>query len=136
MDNLKDVLEKRDHNLKRSVFRFGGDDTIKRSGKECLGSAGSIREAYTASYKPTLASIANRDISEWNRDVVRQSGAEPLRPKDLDAMGQNVLADLHAAKIRMLVRSKDAWDTALGDFNGTHDKAALMQAYKDNAPDK
>jgi glucose/mannose transport system substrate-binding protein len=67
-------------------------------------------------------------------------GSSPMRldvpPTDLDPMGQKVLADLNGAKIRMLVRSKDAWDTALSTFTMTHDKAALVQAYKDNAPDK
>jgi glucose/mannose transport system substrate-binding protein len=67
-------------------------------------------------------------------------GSSPMRldvpPNKLDAMGQRVLADLNGAKFRMLVRGKDAWDTALGDFNKSHDKAAVIQAYKDNAPDK
>jgi uncharacterized protein len=100
MDHLEDALEKRDHNLERSVFRFR-EDTIKRSGKECLKSAGSVREAYTSSYKPTPASIAGRhfgpgDISAWNSDVMRQAAAEPIRSKELDAMTGSITNETHS----------------------------------------
>jgi tetratricopeptide (TPR) repeat protein len=91
MDHLQDALEKRDRNLEHSVFRFRGEDTIKRSGEECLKSAGSVREAYTSSYRPTPTSIAGRhpapgDISAWNRDVMRQAPPEPINSKELDAI--------------------------------------------------
>jgi tetratricopeptide (TPR) repeat protein len=95
MDHLQDALEKRDHNLGHSVFRFRGEDTIKRSGEECLKSAGSVREAYTSSYTPTPTSIAGRhpapgDISAWNSDVMRQAPPEPIRSKELDAMSGSI----------------------------------------------
>ena len=98
MDNLKAALEKRDYNLESSVFRLRGEDTIKRSGKECLESAGSVREAYTTSYNPTPTSIVGRhfspsDIPAWNRDVMRQATAEPIRSKDLDAMTGSITND-------------------------------------------
>jgi tetratricopeptide (TPR) repeat protein len=95
MDHLQDALKKRDRNLGQSVFRFSEEDTIKRSGEECLKSAGSVREAYTSSYRPTATSIAGRhpapgDISAWNSDVVRQAPPEPIHPKELDAMTSSI----------------------------------------------
>jgi tetratricopeptide (TPR) repeat protein len=100
MDNLKDALENRDHILERSVYRFKGEDTIKRSGKECLESAGTVREAHTTSYAPTPASIADRhfipsDIPGWNRDVMRQGATEHMHPKDLDAMTDSSTNEAH-----------------------------------------
>ena len=98
MDHLQDALEKRDHNLEHSVFRFRGEDTIKRSGEECLKSAGSVREAYTSTYRPTPTSIAGRhpapgDISAWNSDVMRQAPPEPIHSKELDAMTGSITND-------------------------------------------
>ena len=99
MDDLKDALEKRDHKLESSVFRPGGEDMIKRSGKECLDSAGSVREAYTASYNPTTASTAarhlgSRRIREWNREVMREAAApEPTRLKDADVMTGSITVE-------------------------------------------
>lgn len=96
IDNLKDTLGKRDINLERSLFRFKGEDTIKRSGNECLESAGrSVGDAYTASCQSTPASIAGRrfasgDIPAWNREVMQQVAAEPIHPQDLDAMTGNI----------------------------------------------
>jgi tetratricopeptide (TPR) repeat protein len=91
MDHLQDALEKRDHHLEHSVFRFKGDDPIKRSGEECLKSAGSVRLAYTSTYIPSATSIAGRhpapgDIPAWTSDVMRQAPPEPIRSKELDAM--------------------------------------------------
>lgn len=66
-------------------------------------------------------------------------GSTPVRldvpAKRLDVMGQQVLADLHAAELRTLVHNRDAWDTALGEFAVSRDKSALMKAYRDNPPE-
>jgi tetratricopeptide (TPR) repeat protein len=88
IDHLQDALEKRDHNLKHSAFRFR-EDTIKRSGEECLKSAGSVRKAYTSSYRPTPTSIAGRhpapgDIPAWERNVTPQAPPESICSKELD----------------------------------------------------
>lgn len=96
MDNLRDVLEKRDRDSDHSVFRLGGEDSIKRSGKECLDSAGSIREAYATSYKPTAASVAARhfdpaDIAGWNKEVMRQAPTDPSRWRNLDVTAPSVV---------------------------------------------
>jgi glucose/mannose transport system substrate-binding protein len=66
-------------------------------------------------------------------------GSTPMRldvpAKQLDAMGQQVLLDLHDAKLRSLVHNRDAWDTALGEFAVSRDKSALLAAYHDNPPE-
>ncbi|ERF69099.1 hypothetical protein EPUS_01055 [Endocarpon pusillum Z07020] len=90
MDNLKDALENRDHKLEGSVFRLE-EDTVKLSGRECLESAGSVREAYTARYRPTPSSLAARhcspgNIPAWHVEVMRQTSWEPVRLTEPDAV--------------------------------------------------
>lgn len=90
MDNLKDALEKRDHKLEGSVFR-SEEDTVKLSGRECLESAGSVREAYTSRYRPTPSSLAARhcspsNIPAWHVEVMRQTSREPVRLTEPDAV--------------------------------------------------
>lgn len=66
-------------------------------------------------------------------------GSSPMRldvpARMLDTMGQEVLADLHDAKVRSLVHDQDAWDNALAEFAVSHDKQALLSAYRENPPE-
>lgn len=65
-------------------------------------------------------------------------GSSPMRldtPNvEFDGMGQEVMADLADAKIRVALVGKGAWDTAMAAFAKDHDKDALMQAFVDNPP--
>jgi len=55
---------------------------------------------------------------------------------DLDVVARATIESQRNAKIRMLTRSKSAWDDAHQAFAITRDKAALIAAYRDNPPDK
>jgi glucose/mannose transport system substrate-binding protein len=56
-------------------------------------------------------------------------------PSDkFDSMGKAVLANFKDAKIRFAMTGKGAWDDAMLAFAASHDKAALVQAFKDNPP--
>jgi glucose/mannose transport system substrate-binding protein len=69
----------------------------------------------------------------------REKGSSPMRldvPNSrLDAMGQDVLADLQDAAVRSIVRNRDAWDTGLSAYATDRDKDALIRAYVDNPPE-
>jgi glucose/mannose transport system substrate-binding protein len=67
----------------------------------------------------------------------KAKGSTPFRTDvpstSLDAIGALTQADFKATgEVRMLVNTKDAWDTALGNYAATRDKAALLKAYTDN----
>lgn len=64
-------------------------------------------------------------------------GSTPFRTDvpgaSLDSIGKQTQADFKAADAtRMLVKTTDAWDTALGTYAVDRDKAALLKAYTDN----
>lgn len=65
-------------------------------------------------------------------------GSSPMRldidAKDFDSMGQEVIEDFKGAKIRMALIWQNAWDEAMLTFAKDHDKAALLQAFKDTPP--
>lgn len=65
-------------------------------------------------------------------------GSSPIRldtkVDDLDPVGQATLDDLRNADVRMLTRSKDAWDAALAEYAVSRDADALLAAYADNPP--
>ena len=89
MDNLRNALEERDGILRESEIHLDKDDTIRRSGKECLESASTIRETSYSSYQPTSTSTSvcppRRDqVLEWNKDVARKLSAELARTRGLD----------------------------------------------------
>jgi glucose/mannose transport system substrate-binding protein len=65
-------------------------------------------------------------------------GSSPIRLdvplSAFDPMAQQVIGDFKSAKLRMALKWQNAWDEALGAFAHDHDKQALLQAFKDNAP--
>ncbi|MET0790766.1 MAG: ABC transporter substrate-binding protein [Polyangiaceae bacterium] len=65
-------------------------------------------------------------------------GSSPMRLDvpltKFDPMAREVIASFKSAKLRLPVRAKDVWDNAMGAFAQSHDKAALIQVFKDNPP--
>jgi glucose/mannose transport system substrate-binding protein len=65
-------------------------------------------------------------------------GSTPIRSdiplSKLDSESQVTLGEFKNAKYHMLVVGKNAWDTALGNFATSRDKATLFQVYVDNPP--
>lgn len=63
----------------------------------------------------------------------RIKGSSPIRSdapiEQLDAIGQATMRDLRDAKVRMLLRSGDGWDDALGRFAKDRDAEELYHAY-------
>jgi glucose/mannose transport system substrate-binding protein len=65
-------------------------------------------------------------------------GSSPIRldvpAEAFDPMAQEVIDDFKNAEIRMSLKWQSAWDEALGEFATSHDRAALIQVFKDNPP--
>jgi glucose/mannose transport system substrate-binding protein len=65
-------------------------------------------------------------------------GSSPIRldvpQDDFDALSQQVIADFKDAEIRMPLLWQNAWDEALAEFATTHDREALIQAFRDTPP--
>jgi glucose/mannose transport system substrate-binding protein len=84
-----------------------------------------------------LATVASTD---GQLAFNRMKGSSPVRrdvPREgLDATGRATLDDLDHARIRMLVRSRPAWEDALVVFAKNHDEKALLQAFVDAPPSK
>jgi glucose/mannose transport system substrate-binding protein len=63
----------------------------------------------------------------------RIKGSSPVRhdvPREwFDSAGLATLDDLDHARIRMLVRSRPAWEDAMVAFAKSHDERALLQAF-------
>ena len=70
----------------------------------------------------------------------RLKGSSPIRldtdPEELDSVARTTLEDLRNAKLRMLTRSKAAWDDGLAAFAVDRDQDALLAVYIDNPPTK
>jgi glucose/mannose transport system substrate-binding protein len=68
----------------------------------------------------------------------RIKGSSPVRhdvPREwFDSAGLATLDDLDHARIRMLVRSRPAWEDAMVAFAKSHDERALLQAFVDAPP--
>lgn len=66
-------------------------------------------------------------------------GSSPIRLdvplSGFDPMARQVIGDFKSAKLRMALKWKNTWDDALGAFAQDHDKQALLQVFKDNAPE-
>ncbi|HZU83354.1 MAG TPA: extracellular solute-binding protein, partial [Polyangiaceae bacterium] len=82
-----------------------------------------------------LETIASKDAQvAFNRI----KGSSPIRmdapTEQLDPLARATLADLRAARVRMLVRSRPAWDDAIGRFARTRDVDALVRAFVDEPP--
>jgi glucose/mannose transport system substrate-binding protein len=94
---------------------------------------GSRNEPGARDFLATIASVQGQVAFN------RLKGSSPIRrdvPRgDLDAEGRATLDDLDHAQIRMLVRSRPAWEDAFQAFAVNHDRAALLKAFIDAPPD-
>ena len=65
-------------------------------------------------------------------------GSSPIRSDaetdKLDVLAQATLQDLRAARFRMLVRSRRAWDDAFTSFGKARDVDTLLRAFAENPP--
>jgi glucose/mannose transport system substrate-binding protein len=66
-------------------------------------------------------------------------GSSPIRldvsTKQFDTMAKEVIGDFRDAELRMSLKWQGVWDDALGQFAQDHDKAALLQTFRDNPPE-
>lgn len=102
-------------------------------GVDAFGLArGARNEAGARAFLETVASPAGQVAFN------RIKGSSPIRPDvpraELDALGRETLDDLEHAKIRMLVRSRPAWEEALVAFARDHDRDKLLRAFLDSPP--
>lgn len=65
-------------------------------------------------------------------------GSSPIRldvdERELDSVARATLADLRSAKVRLLVRRRPEWDSALATFALYRDKDALLKAFLEFPP--
>jgi glucose/mannose transport system substrate-binding protein len=85
--------------------------------------------------KAFLSTIATRTAqAAFNRI----KGSSPIRTdvviEELDSLGRDTMRELLAAKVRLLVRSGDGWDDALGTFAKIRDEEMVYETYVKNAP--
>ncbi len=93
---------------------------------------GARNEAGAREFLETVASPAGQVAFN------RIKGSSPIRadvPRgELDQLGRETLDDLEHAKIRMMVRSRPAWEDALTAFSRDHDRSKLLRAFLDAPP--
>ena len=65
-------------------------------------------------------------------------GSSPMRLDvplaKFDPMAREVLESFKSARLRLPVEGKNVWDDAMAAYAVSHDKAALIQVFKDNPP--
>ena len=93
---------------------------------------GARNEAGAREFLETVASPAGQVAFN------RIKGSSPIRADvargELDQLGRETLDHLEHAKIRMMVRSRPAWEDALTAFSRDHDRSKLLRAFLDAPP--
>lgn len=90
IDSLEAELRLRRQRLLRDEGAEVLEDLVSRNGEACLQSARTVHRAYTAEYRPTARSVAQRRgsgvrIPEWEEQVRRDSESNPPPPESTPA---------------------------------------------------